>query len=108
MIAEDEENCLQVYKYKGLIQKTANFFCQSAMHNSDSLTIRSNIFNNTKLASGLGIVESRESNVTIIDAGTIVNILATKCDGIPECWHAIDEFKCGSSTFETIIIGMCI
>ena len=44
-------------------------------------------------------------NVTIINKGTIVKILATRCDGIPECKDGIDEENCGFSTFETIFTG---
>ena len=42
-VAEDEEGCFTEYKRKGLIQKSANFVCQSRAHNQQSEPILSNV-----------------------------------------------------------------
>ena len=39
MVAEDEEGCLDEYKSKGLLAKSGNFECESALHNSDTIAI---------------------------------------------------------------------
>ena len=41
IVAEDEEGCFEKYKSKGLVPKSANLECQSAIHNSDSIAIQS-------------------------------------------------------------------
>ena len=48
LIAEDEENCLDDYISKGLVDKTANFRCQSATHNSKSPPVVSTVFNDSR------------------------------------------------------------
>ena len=98
MIAEDEENCLQEYKQKGLIPKTANFQCLSPIHNGNSSAILSTIYNWT--------VRKYVPDVTVIAFGSMVNIEATRCDGHLECWKGIDESDCGLSTFQTLFVGM--
>ena len=35
MVAEDEVGCLEEYKKKGLVARSANFKCQSPIHNSN-------------------------------------------------------------------------
>ena len=42
-VAEDEEDCLDEYKSKGLVTKSANFECTSAVHNSDTIAIQSSV-----------------------------------------------------------------
>jgi hypothetical protein len=44
-------------------------------------------------------------NFTIIPSGIIVQILATYCDGLPECWNGEDEENCGSTMFKTVSLG---
>ena len=44
LIAEDEENCIDEYISKGLVDKTANLGCQSAKHNSKSPPVLSTVF----------------------------------------------------------------
>ena len=41
----------------------------------------------------------------VITRGTIVEIMATKCDGIPECLYGTDEKYCGFSGFLTLFMG---
>ena len=41
----------------------------------------------------------------VITRGTIVEIMATKCDGIPECFNGTDEKYCGFSAFFTLFMG---
>ena len=41
----------------------------------------------------------------VITRGTIVEIMATKCDGIPECLYGTDEKYCGFSAFLTLFMG---
>jgi hypothetical protein len=62
---EDEEDCQEKYKEKGLLPQSATFPCQSPHHNED--TVSQNI------------------------STAIVWILAKVCDGIPECWKDLDE-----------------
>ena len=98
MIAEDEENCLEEYKAKGLIPNTANFPCISPIHNSNSSAILSNFYDwNTY---------KTKYNVIVIGFGTLVHMLGTRCDGNIDCWMGIDEADCGFSTFQSLIVGM--
>ena len=114
MIAEDEdqEDCLEAYKEKGLIDKSANMVCDSPIHNRDTAAILSTVFNWTKYLTtkkegydyeALG--KSYENNVIVIEGGTTVQIQAVKCNGITECWKGVDDSDCGFSTFETMIFG---
>ena len=88
---------LEVYKQKGLIDKSANMVCDSPILNNDTAAILSTVFNWT--------ADRFEDNI-IIEKGTTVEIQAVKCNGISECWNGVDELiDCGFSTFETMIIG---
>ena len=42
-IAEDEEDCIDEYKRKNLVQRSANLKCPSAMHNSKTAPIKAAI-----------------------------------------------------------------
>ena len=42
-VAEDEEGCFEEYKRKGLIEDSANFICQSQLHNEISVDIFSTV-----------------------------------------------------------------
>ena len=49
-------------------------------------------------------------DVTILAAGITVQIMATICDGTPECFEGVDglpvdEWFCGFKKYETILIG---
>ena len=46
-----------------------------------------------------------EINVTALVGGVIVMTQGTRCDGIIDCYGAIDEQDCGSSTLDTFFIG---
>ena len=105
MVAEDEEGCLEEYKSKGLITKSGNFECQSAIHNSDSPAIKATKVRKLTNCDTTRYCITTWRNVTVINKGTIVKIMATRCDGIPECFNAIDEENCGFSTFENIFTG---
>jgi hypothetical protein len=99
MVAEDEENCLvKDYKKKSLIPQTANFQCISLIHNSNSSTILSTVYNWT--------TDDYKYNVPIIVFGTMVRMWGTRCDGNIDCWKSIDEADCGWSTFQTVFVGM--
>ena len=90
MVAEDEEECLDEYKRKGLLARSANLICQSPFHNSLTPAIFSNDFRNR----------------TVIPTGTIVQIVSTRCDGFYECFNNEDEYKCGEGKIETTTIGI--
>ena len=45
-------------------------------------------------------------NRTIIPAGVVVLIQATRCDGKIECWNGMDEEMCGFNTFVTFGTGI--
>ena len=44
-------------------------------------------------------------NVTVLVGGVTVMTQGTRCDGIINCYGAIDEKDCGSSTLDTFFIG---
>ena len=44
-------------------------------------------------------------NATVLVGGVIVMTQGTRCDGIINCYGAIDEKDCGSSTLDTFFIG---
>ena len=84
MVAEDEEDCFEEYKKKNLVVKSAHFECQSAIHNSNAEEILSTVYNES------GGYEEK----TVIPQGILVQIQATQCDGITECWNDKDEKNC--------------
>ena len=101
-MAEDEADCFDEYKRKGLVSKSANLICQSPVHNVMSPSIWSLAFNVT----AWNINNAFEFyNFTVFPSGIIVEILATCCDGLPECWNGEDEEYCGSAMFITVLIG---
>ena len=51
-------------------------------------------------------ISAEAFNITVINYGTVVEIQSTRCNGIKECWHDIDELECGFSTSSTIFVGM--
>ena len=99
IMAEDEEECFDEYKRKGLVANTANVICSSGSpdHNILSPAVISLTYDwetNTGLT------------VTVIPRGTIVQIPGVKCDGISNCWDGIDEkLFCGFTSFQTVGIG---
>ena len=103
MVAEDEEGCADEYKQKGLIEKSANFECDSPIYNTDSAAILSVVYNWT--------IRKRQRryqpNIPVLVKGVTVQIQATKCNSISECWKGVDE-DCGFSTAQTFIIGIHI
>ena len=112
MVAEDEEGCFDEYKRKGLIANSANFVCQSPFHNTQMPAILSKLgrwvlfyFNGHHHESGhSGHWGSRNDfNATVIPKGTKVEIQATRCNGVPECWNNEDEKGCGIGLLETIL-----
>ena len=101
-MAEDEEGCLDTgeYKFKGVIKESANFKCQSKFHNKRSEAVIADILD---LSNGY---IHYTYNQTVINSSTIVNILATRCDGIVECLDGEDERDCGLGLRLTFFIGM--
>ena len=89
---------------KGLVPKSANFKCQSIMHNENSPATLAPIYK------GRGIHNHNfkpEPNITIIDEGVIVWTLATRCDGIMECFGGKDESGCGDNNpYSITFIGI--
>ena len=131
LMAEDEEDCEKIYKIKGLVARSANFQCQSPIHNINSSTMfipNLNTVNkkfseikilidevertdNMSLKSKLKYLKKQYSyyegliDQVSIKNGTVVNIWATKCDGIEECGGGEDELKCGFNTGSSVLIG---
>ena len=97
MMSEDEDDCLEEYKLKGLIKKSAEFDCPSPDHNKMSPAILSTVYN--------WDIHFFEFNITVIPDGVLVNIKGTRCDGIIDCWNGEDEEMCGFSTFVTFGAG---
>jgi hypothetical protein len=109
LVAEDEEGCFDIYKKKGLIANSAKFICQSPFHNTEIPAILSNVtywvyeWYNFKHD---GYWYSNDKfNATIIPEGTTVEIWATRCNGVAECWNNEDEEGCGLGPWETTSIG---
>ena len=79
--AEDELDCEQEYKKKGLVPEKATFRCQSPHHNEYS--VRANL--------SLGVVW----------------ILAVPLDGNPECWRSEDEcIDCGAASWNKFLADL--
>ena len=97
LIAEDEENCMDDYISKGLVEKTANLRCQSATHNSKSPPVMSTVFNYSSAKYEYGKV--------VINKSTIVYTKATKCNNVLECMDGQDENGCNNTILDTIFIG---
>ena len=73
------------------------FECHSPLHNADSANVTAHVLVNWN---------PREyQNLIVIPQGVIVSILGTRCDGIPDCWNKVDEYKCGYSQLITFLIG---
>ena len=104
-VAEDEEGCLEEYKKKSLVARSANFMCPSLLHNKDSSPVKATIWNQTHYDATRDFRGSYTPNVTVIPHGTTVYIMSTRCDGVPECWNNIDEEGCGFNTSQTILFG---
>ena len=99
-VAEDEEDCFEEYKLKGLIKESAAFECTSPDHNKMSPAILSTVFNLS-----IGNFGDYVYNVTVIPDGVIVMIKGTRCDGKIDCWNGEDEDMCGFNTFVTFGAG---
>ena len=67
----------------------------SPIHNSNS-SVMKNYLNNSTVG---------QSHVKVIRKGTMVDIKATRCNGVSECWNNEDEVYCSMDTFLTIFIG---
>ena len=93
MVSEDEEGCLEVYKLKGLVSRSANFPCQSKIHNKHS--------------DAISIEDWKNQKHVVIGNGTTVQILATRCNGVHECLDDEfgDEYNCGFDTQKTFVFG---
>ena len=105
LVAEDEEGCsAEDYQIKGLIAKSANFQCQSPLHNENSSAVISTVFNRTIRSQG-GSWDESFPNVTVIRNGTRVYTFATRCNSIQECWDNSDEEGCGFSKSITVAMG---
>jgi hypothetical protein len=106
-VAEDEEGCFEEYRRKNFVDESANFICQSQIHNIMSKAIT--IYNETEYNRSTGRrAPILSSLVTVIPNGTTVQVLSTRCNGIPECWNNEDEYKCNPNSTETIFTGKSI
>ena len=102
MMSEDEEDCIEEYKLKGLIKKSAKFECLSLEHNKMSPAILSTVYNFSLGNWGDSLYEY---DVTVIPDGVTVLMQGTRCDGILDCWNGEDENLCGFNTFVTFGAG---
>ena len=93
-----------LYKKKHLVAKSANFECESLIHNRDSLPFNTTIWNQTHFDITRNLTGSFKNEI-VIPHGTIVYIMATRCDGVPECRNGIDEKGCGFNKFVTVLLG---
>ena len=98
IVSEDEEDCFEEYKLKGLIEKSATYVCPSPDHNKMSPAILSTVYY------GHGHFEYDE---IVIPNGVTVSIQAIRCDGKFDCWNGEDEKWCGFNTFVTFGAGNC-
>ena len=118
-VAEDEEDCEQEYKKKGLIPRSASLKCESLIHNSNTPELfssnqkhiekmlnESNCNKNKSydLWSNCSILLRLNDKVSI-KRGTVFNIWSIKCDQQVECHGAIDENNCGSDTTISVLTG---
>ena len=102
--AEDEVGC--DYISKGLTSNSATLECQSKSHNKNSSAVLSTFYNWTLENSGSSWEDSFQYKLQVIAPRTIVNIKATRCDGVEECFDGFDEAWCGKmELYETILIG---
>ena len=79
-IAQDEFDCFEKYKEKGLTPKDATYKCQSIHHNEASV----------------------EANLSL----GIVMIEAVPCDKKPTCWNAEDESFCDNDWLTIWVPGV--
>ena len=72
----DEQDCKEEYLRKGLIQRGADFECQSQEYNSEAF------------------------------ANNSVTLWAVRCDRNPECWRNLDEQGCDLGNIIYYVIGI--
>ena len=78
--------------------QSASLECESLSHNQMSKPIiQKEIWNFT--------LHEYVENATVLVGKVIVMTQGTRCDGIINCYDAIDEKDCGSSTLDTFFIG---
>ena len=104
MVAEDEEGCFEEYKKKGLLATSANLICDSQIHNILSPSILSTVTNWTAYQNH-DWSNQFMYNFTVIPAGTRVQIVSTRCNGVSECWNNEDELECVWQAFVNALIG---
>ena len=71
-----------------MVPKSANLKCQSIAHNEKSPATLATIYRGR---------DTYDHNIKIIDEGVVVMTLATRCDGIVECFGREDENGCGNN-----------
>ena len=103
MMSDDEEDCFEEYKLKGLIKESASFECPSPDHNKMSPAIVSTV--NCHGICNTTNYRQTVYNITVIPNGVIVMIKGTRCDGIIDCWNGEDEDMCGFNTLVTFGAG---
>ena len=81
-IAEDELDCLGMYREKRLFPKEATYLCQSVHHNEDSVAANQSL--------------------------GIVMVKAVPCGGVSTCWKSWDESLCDNEWLTKWIPGRSI
>ena len=92
-----------------MVPKSATLKCQSLAHNEKSPATLATIHMGYYNKSTNRFIDNYKfnHNITIINEGVVVMTLATRCDGIVECFGGKDENGCGNNNpYSITLIGI--